>query len=316
MRGARAGQRGSQLRAGRREDPIALGRLREAGRVAAAVREQGVLRIVPGASLRDVCSFVEDEIRRSGAGLAFPVQSSRNDLAAHYCASPEDDTRYAYGDLAKLDIGVHVDGYVVDTAVTVNVGERPENRPMIEAARAALEAAIAAAGPGVEVRRVAQAIETAIEARGLRPMRNLCGHGVGRWVVHCPPAIPNVTSLADDARLEPGQAVAIEPFATDGLGLVAERGCAEIFRVDPERLPPSGLSGGIRDTLRELRGLPFSRRGLAAFPRGEVESALEALQREGVLASYAPLAEAGGRPVAQAEHTVWIGEGGVEVLTG
>jgi methionyl aminopeptidase len=293
----------------------ALRPLREAGRVAAAVRRAGAARIVPGASLREVCAFVEDEIRRSGARHAFPVQSSRNELAAHYCASPEDGTRYAEGDLAKLDIGVHVDGYVVDTALTVNVGDRPEYRPVIEAARAALQAAIAAAGPGVEVRAISQAIEAAIEARGLRPMRNLCGHGVGRWQVHCPPAIPNVTSLADGARLRPGQAVAIEPFATDGLGLVAERGVAEVFRVEPARVPASGLPGEIRDALRELRGLPFSRRDLARFPRPDVEAALDELQQTGALSSYAPLAEAGGRPVAQAEHTLWIGEEGVEVLT-
>jgi methionyl aminopeptidase len=295
--------------------PEALRRLREAGRVAAAVRRAGAARIVPGASLLEVCAFVEDEIRRSGAGPAFPVQSSRNELAAHYCASPEDETLYADGDLAKLDIGVHVDGYVVDTAVTVNVGDRPDNRPLIDAAQHALEAAIAAAGPGVEVRRVSQAIEAAIEARGLRPMRNLCGHGVGRWLVHCPPAIPNVAALADGARLRPGQAVAIEPFATDGLGLVAERGSAEVFRADPAGLVTSGLGAGILHALRELRGLPFSRRDLARFPRGEVDGALEELRRAGALTDYAPLAEAGGRRVAQAEHTLWIGEDGVEVLT-
>jgi methionyl aminopeptidase len=288
--------------------------LREAGRVAAAAREAGAALILPGASLLEVCSFVEDEIRRLGARHAFPVQSSRNDVAAHYCASPEDETRYAEGDLAKLDIGVHVDGWVVDTALTVNVGDRPENRPLVEAARAALEAAIAAAGPGVEVLRVAQSIESAIERRGLRPMRNLCGHGVGRWTVHCPPAIPNVASLDNGARLEIDRAVAIEPFATDGLGLVSERGNAEVFRVDPERLP-ARLDGGIRTALRELRGLPFSRRDLAAFPRALVEQALEGLRGAGVLTAYAPLAESGGRPVAQAEHTVWISGDGVEVLT-
>jgi methionyl aminopeptidase len=165
------------------------------------------------------------------------------------------------------------------------------------------------------VRRISQAIEAAIEARGLRPMRNLCGHGVGRWVVHCPPAIPNVGALADGARLRPGRAVAIEPFATDGLGLVAERGGAEVFRADPARLVGLRLGAGILEALHELRGLPFSRRDLARFPRAEVEAALEELRRAGALTDYAPLAEAGGRRVAQAEDTVWIGEDGVEVLT-
>jgi len=291
-----------------------LASLREAGRVAAAVRAAGAALIRPGASLLEVCSFVEDEIRRMGARHAFPVQSSRNELAAHYCASPEDETRYAEGDLAKLDIGVHVDGYVVDTALTVNVGDRPENRPLVDAARTALEAAIAEAGPGVEVARLAQRIESAIGRRGLRPMRNLCGHGVGRWTVHCPPAIPNVSTPDVGARLQAGQAVAIEPFATDGLGFVSERGTAEGFRVVPGQIP-EGTAAPIRDALRELRGLPFSRRDLAFLPRPLVEQTLEQLRGAGALTCYAPLAESGGRPVAQAEHTVWISEDGVEVLT-
>src|SRR6185436_18713798 len=120
--------------------------------------------------------------------------------------------------LAKLDIGVHVDGYVVDTALTVNVGDHPENRPLVDAARAALEAAIAEAGPGVEVARLAQRIESAIGQRGLRPMRNLSTPDAG-------------------ARLQAGRAVAIEPFATDGLGFVSERGTPEVFRVVPQQIP-------------------------------------------------------------------------------
>ena len=100
-------------------DPLEC--LRQAGRVAAEAREAG-------ARVREVCVAVEEAIARRGAGQAFPVQSSRNAVAAHDCPSPDDGTRYAEGDLAKLDIGVEVDGWVVDTALTVNVGDRPEHR--------------------------------------------------------------------------------------------------------------------------------------------------------------------------------------------
>src|SRR5262245_22707562 len=212
--------------------PHALEMLREAGRIAAAARQLGARLIVGGARVRDVCDAVEDEIRRRGAQAAFPVQSSRNEIAAHYCPAPEDDTVYEEGDLAKLDVGVHLDGYVVDTALTVSVGDSPENRRAIEATRAALDGAVKAAGPGVEVRQLSQAIESTIRTYGLRPVKNLCGHGVGRWMVHCPPPIPSVAN-ASRARLLPGAVVAIEPFATTGEGVVAERGAAEVFRLDP-----------------------------------------------------------------------------------
>ncbi|HSB60099.1 MAG TPA: type II methionyl aminopeptidase [Vicinamibacteria bacterium] len=288
-----------------------LAALREAGRVAAAAREMGARLIVPGAPLREVCEAVEDEIRRRGAGLAFPAQTSRNHVAAHYCPPPEDETVYAEGDLAKLDIGVQVDGWVVDTAATVSLGDQGR---LVDAARHALEAAIATAGPGVPIRRVSAAIESTLRAHGARPMKNLCGHHVGRWTVHSPPPIPNSPDGAED-RLAAGAVLAIEPFATDGLGFVVEQGPPEVFRLPPEREAGASLDQDLLASIAARRGLPFSRRDLKAFPRSRVEETLAAMLAGGRLAAYAPLVEASGRMVAQAEHTLYVGPEGVEVLT-
>jgi methionyl aminopeptidase len=287
--------------------------LRVAGRIAGEARREGEALVVAGARVRDVCAAVEDAIRRRGGGIAFPVQSSRNAIAAHYCPSPEDETVYADGDLAKLDVGVHVDGWVVDTAVTVNVGERPANQPLIDAARAALEAAIAEAGPGRSVRRLSAVIDATIRGRGFHSVRNLCGHGVGRWVVHCPPPIPNVPDDSRD-RLAPGMTIAIEPFATDGAGRVVERGAPEVFRAHGV----AGVPGGDPDVLAAIgafNGLPFARRQLSGLDRGRVEETLRALSAARKLAAYPPLVDADGRRIAQAEHTLYVGTEGVEVLT-
>jgi len=303
--------------------PDVLEKLRQAGRIAAEAREIGARRIVAGAKVRDVCVAVEDEIHRLGGGLAFPVQSSRNQIAAHYCPSPEDETLYAEGDLAKLDIGVHVDGWVVDTALTVNVGDRAENRPLVEAAEQALRAAIAAMAPDVEVRVLSSAIERTIASFGLRPVRNLCGHGVSRWTVHCPPPIPNVPDSAG-TTLPLHALVAIEPFATDGMGLVKEEGAPQVFRLDPDHEReghpdddrPRTAAGEALAGIRAFRGLPFARRQLDNYPRERVEEALVRLRAAGRLSEYPPLVEKSGRRVAQAEHTVYLGPDGVEILTG
>jgi methionyl aminopeptidase len=294
----------------------ALGYLREAGRIAAAARDHGAALIRPGARVRDVCEAVEHEIERRGGKPAFPAQSSRNQIAAHYCPSPEDETVYATGDLAKLDIGVHVDGWVVDTALTVNVGDLPAGRPLVKAAADALEAAIGAAGSGVPVAHVAAVIEATIRAHRLRPVANLCGHGVGRWLVHCAPPVPNVPE-GSTAVLSEGTAIAIEPFATTGAGRVVERGEAQVFRlVERESLPPGdGVSERVLEAMREMRGLPFARRQLAHVPRTEMEQSLAALLKQRRVMSYPPLVEPTGAPVAQAEHTLWLGKDGVEVLT-
>jgi methionyl aminopeptidase len=270
---------------------------------------------VAGARVRDVCAAVEDDIRRRGGALAFPAQCSRNEVAAHDCPSPEDDRLFGEGDLAKLDIGVHLDGWVVDTAVTVNVGDRPENRSLVDAARAALEAAIAQAGPGVPIVRLSEAIAATLRSHGVKPIRNLCGHHVGRWTVHCPPPVPNVPDGADGDRLDVGAVVAIEPFATNGGGVAAERGKAEVFRVAPGQENGLALEPALAERLRELRGLPFSRRDLQAFPRPVVEASLTMLAACGRLSAYPPLVETTGARVAQAEHSLLVGRDGVLVLT-
>ena len=288
--------------------------LREAGRIASAARSFGAERIRPGASLREVCIAVEDEIHRRGGQLAFPVQSSRNHIAAHYCASLDDPTVYERGDLAKLDLGVHVDGWVVDTALTVNVGDVRENQPLVDAAETALRAAIAAAGAGVPVRRLSEEIERSIRGRGLQPVRNLCGHGVGRFVVHCPPPIPNIVGNSTDT-LKAGSVVAIEPFATDGPGYVTEHGSPQVFRVDPAQAREGAPHPEVADAIRTLEGLPFARRQLARLPSADVEQTLDWLKRRGRLTAYPPLVERSGRPVAQAEHTIYVGNEQVEVLT-
>jgi methionyl aminopeptidase len=288
--------------------------LREAGRIASAARNGGATLIVEGARVLDVCMAIEDDIRRRGGVLAFPTQCSRNEVAAHDCPGPDDDRVFAAGDLAKLDLGVHIDGWVVDTAVTVSVGERPENQPLVDAARAALEAAIAQAGPGVPIFRLSQAIAATLRSYEVKPIRNLCGHHVGRYAVHCPPPVPNVPDGASD-RLEAGRVLAIEPFATDGGGLAAERGKAEVFRVAPGQEEGLSLDSALAERLRELRGLPFSRRDLQAFPRPLVEDALNLLSSRGRLSAYPPLVETTGARVAQAEHSLLVTEDAVEVLT-
>ena len=168
------------------------------------------------------------------------------------------------------------------------------------------------------MRDLSSAIERTIASFGLRPVRNLCGHGVARWTVHCPPPIPNVPDTSA-TRLPLHAVVAIEPFATDGLGLVGEAGEAEVFRLPPDeeaRDPRADVDLTLLEAIHAFRGLPFARRQLAAFPRDVLERGLAALAGEGRLTAYAPLAERSGRRVAQAEHTVYLGPDGVEVLTG
>jgi methionyl aminopeptidase len=290
--------------------------LRRAGAIAREVRDLGAKLIAPGASLRAVCETVEAEIEKRGGKPAFPTQTSINEVAAHDCPTPDDDRTYQSGDLAKLDIGVHIDGWVVDTATTVNVGGTGNGR-MVEATRQALAAAVQACRPGIPVRDVSIAIERAITGAGFTPLENLCGHGVGHYIVHSPPAITN-TVRAAEGRLPMRGVIAIEPFATDGNGRSGPRGASEVFRLLPEakdRLQDFGVGPDFAREMLSWRGLPIARRYFRSFGNEVVAEAFRKLQEAKLLHSYPPLVALSGRPVAQAEHSVYLGPEGVVLLT-
>lgn len=297
-------------------DPAAARAFREAGRIIAKAREVGASMIEPGRTIREVTEAVEREVARLGGVPAFPAQSSRNHIAAHYCAHPTDETRYEKGDVVKLDIGAAFDGYVCDTAITIDLGDGARGRALVDAAKAGLDAAIGAAGPGISVGKLGEAIGRAIRSFGVNPVANLTGHGVGRWKVHTAPQIPNVPDRGSNAKLEVGTVVAIEPFATDGLGHVEERGRPEVFMATSKKARPSkGIDPEVLAAIESWNGLPIARRYFRDFDPERVEETLLGLTKQGCLALYPPLCEAVGTMVAQFEHTILVTEDGVEVLT-
>ncbi len=294
----------------------ALDMLRKSGSIAAQCREWARETIRPGMTVRELTEGIEAMIVRLGARPAFPAQSSRNNIAAHYCSTPDDTLAYEVGDVVKVDLGVHVDGYVTDTAFSIELGDQDRYGGLVGASRKALDAAIETAGPGVSVGQIGAAIQAAIEGEGYKPVRNLTGHGVSRWLVHCAPQIPNV---ADDTPniLRIGQVVAIEPFATDGRGYIQDKGTAEVFMM-ARRKPPRNMRGmnpKVVDALLEWNGLPVARRYFRQFEEREVVQTFQKLIRNGELHPYPPLVEKPGAMVSQAEHSIIVHEDGVEVLT-
>ncbi len=281
---------------------------REAGRIAHRILNAGAGMVRPGASLLGTVETVEGMVLEADAGLAFPLNCSLNESAAHDTASEGDERVFAAGDLVKLDLGVHLDGYIADTAVTIDLGDHGE---LVAAARAGLDAAIALVRPGVAAGELGAAIQAAIEGRGYRPVANLTGHGLDRYVQHARPSIPNVGHPGGAVLVE-GQVVAIEPFASTGSGLVSEAARAEIYgqvATRPIRLPAARQAF---ELVRERQGMPFSRRWLD-LPKREI--ALATLVRQGVFRTYPVLHDLPGSFVAQAEHTLVVVEDGCVVTT-
>ena len=287
---------------------------RKAGRIAKECREWAREHIRPGVTIRHILETIEAMIAERGAAPAFPAQSSRNYGAAHYCSSPTDETAYEVGDCVKVDCGVHVDGYIADTACTVDLSEDGRWTPLAEASAAAQAAPIAPVGEGVAVGEVGAAIESTILAAGFEPVRNLTGHGLGRWKVHTSPQIPNYGERGG-GRFKRDTVFAIEPFACTGRGYIKERGKAEVFMMVRPPRKAKGLDKGLLADIQGWRGLPIARRYFNHHDAEVVEDTLSKLARQGSLVRYPPLVEEEGVMVAQTEHTMYLGPDGVEVLT-
>ena len=281
---------------------------REAGSIAAKILREGAKEIRVGASYLDIVDSIESRVREERAALAFPLNLSINEDAAHDTPSPEDTRVFARGDVAKLDLGVQIDGYIADTATTVDLGV---NSLLVEASRQALEAAISRIRPGITAGNLGMAIQSEIERRGYRPISNLTGHGLDQYILHRSPTIPNV-GINGGVVLEEGMVFAIEPFATTGSGHVTEKVRREIYsQISPKpvRIP---AARAILDKIRERHGLPFARRWLN---EKRLDLTLPALIRSQVLHVYPVLSDIPGSLVSQAEHTIIVTADGCIVTT-
>lgn len=278
-----------------------------AGEILSTVRKEAKEKIKVGARLLDVAEFVEQRTIELGGKPAFPCNISRNDEAAH--ATPRTGDEDVFGkDIVKLDLGVHVEGYIADAAVTVDLSGNPD---LVKASEEALAAAIDTIKAGVNTAEIGAVIEDTIRGYGFKPITNLTGHGVARYLAHTPPSIPN-RHVGHGVDLEYGQMIAIEPFATDGTGKISEGSLTEIFQVvqnKPIRMPAA------RKLLKELQDyktLPFAKRWLTS---PKLDLSLMQLEKAGLITSFSVLKEVGGGLVSQAEHTVVVTEDGCEIIT-
>jgi methionyl aminopeptidase len=286
--------------------PEELARWRAAGRIASRARDLGVSLVVPGARRRDVADRIEEFVRSQGAQPAFPTNLSRNDEAAHYTPSPDDLVAFETGDLVKVDVGAHVDGAISDTAATVEVGGTRRWENLIRADREGLEAGIAQVRAGVAIEEIGRAVAAAIRARGFKPVVDLTGHSIEPYLLHAGKSIPNVPGHST-GTLEEGEVIAIEPFATNGMGSIGNGPFGNIvrFRSDPGPADPT-----LARLFARFRTLPFTARW-ADSP--EERAALKRARR--TLQTYPVFLERGHGWVAQAEHTVLVGAAGAEVLS-
>ncbi len=276
---------------------------RTAGKIARDALEYGRSLIKKNAKLVDVCDKIEENIHKLGGQLAFPVQISCNEIAAHFC--PLDDDQTIFSDqLVNLDVGVHVNGCVGDNACCVDLSGK--HTEFVKAAEDALRAASEIVRIGVPVWKIGKAIDETISNYGLHPVRNLSGHGLGQFNIHDSPTIPNYDNN-DKTTLQKGMAIAIEPFATDGNGFVGERGTSTLFSLTGKKSVRIEFVRNIQKEIESYQGLPFTTRWLNnKFSAEKTAFALKQFGHLGIIHEYPPLVERTNAWVSQAEHSFYI----------
>ena len=287
-----------------------------AGKIASEVRENARKKYYVGSTLLEICESIEKEIEQKGGKCAFPVNTSLNEIAAHYTAEPNDDRVVKDGDILKIDLGVQINGYIADTAVTVCYD--PKYDYLVQAAEAALREAISIIRIGTKSSGVGKIIENTVKQMGGIPIANLSGHSLEQYTIHAGKSVPNIWSIGSFS-FQATEAYACEPFVTttEGLGFVREGNTRNIFSlVTRKRIKDDGANKLIDFIWNKFNMLPFALRWLIPeWDEKTVRNLLEKLVQQKIVRSYPILIEANSQRVAQAEHTFIPKDNGVTITT-
>lgn len=300
-----------------------LGKYRKAGEITKGAKELARKLVIPGANTYEICEEIENYMRKKGAKPAFPTNISFDNEAAHYSAEIFDDRVVHDTAIVKLDLGAHVDGYIVDTAITIN--HNPKLDTLTQASKLALDKAIELIKPGVNIYTIGKAVEETIMKEGFEPVRNLSGHQIKRYVLHAGVSIPNCGPgyfEKEKATFEKGRVYAIEPFASTGKGWIKNGKTTNIFRfVGQPRRKDADLKEVYEEYKRKVGVLPFSPRMVHDRKSGEegkkeVMKNLRRMLQSKIIMGYPVLIEEDKQAlISQHEHTLRVTSNGVEIFT-
>jgi methionyl aminopeptidase len=293
-----------------------LQKYQRAGKIAREVRAEIKRTVIEGMPIIDICEKAEELTRKKGGKPAFPCNVSINEVAAHYTSPPIDKQTIPERSIVKVDIGVHVDGYIADTATSICFD--PEYIGMVNTAEEALEKAVDLLRPGLSITRFGSAIQKTIKTRGFKPVSNLTGHLIRRYLIHAGKSLPNVFSLST-SRIKEGEVYGVEPFVTvvNAVGRVTNLREAYIFRYAKHKSLKDPYSKLLLNYIRKnFKTLPFTERWLNKFSSSSsYKNAFSELLSSKAVVSYPVFVEASRKLVAQAEYTILVVKDGCVVLT-
>lgn len=289
---------------------------KQSGRITNEVRAVAKSKVEVGMTYLEAVELVEKEISARGGMPAFPVGIGVNEVTAHYSPQEDDRSTFKETDMIKVDFGVHIDGYLTDTAVSLTYN--PQYELLLEAGERCLEVAITTTRREMRTGEIGREVRKEATRLGFKTIQNLTGHTVERYIVHAGKSIPNIY-MSGMQSLKKGDVFAIEPFVTPGsaAGYVVNSDAQTIFSLVARKRTGAPDVDSFADRVwNERKTLPFTPRWYSQeFGKGKVKAMLQKLVARRVARAYPTLVEASGNPVAQFEHTMALTEEGLVVLT-
>ncbi|KAJ5939564.1 hypothetical protein N7466_002698 [Penicillium verhagenii] len=321
------------------QDKAWLTNYRQAAEVHRQVRRWTQDNVRPGCTLSEIADGIDDGVRalldnpglETGSclvsGMGFPTGLALNNCVAHYTPNPgQKDIVLQATDVLKVDFGVHINGWIVDSAFTMSFDPTYDN--LLAAVKDATNTGIRNAGADVRISDVSAAIQETMESyeveiRGkiypVKPVRDLSGHNIRQYQIHGGKSIPFVKTK-DQTKMEEGEVFAIETFGSTGLGKTRDGpgvyGYGKDLHAPKRIISPLASAKSLYKTINDNFGtIVFCRRYLERLGVDRYLAGMNSLVSQGIVESYPPLMDIEGSYSAQFEHTILLGESGKEVIS-
>ncbi len=313
-----------------------IGSLTAAGQIHKEVRRflQPYLR--PGIKLVDIANIIElktEELTKQmknyeakpvNKGIGFPVGLAINECAAHFHPAPGSTQTLKETDIVKIDFGVEVNRWIIDSAFTVYFDSKYDI--LAEAVRDATQTGIKLIGIdvsipewGAQIQEVMESYEIKLDGKTypIKAINNLGGHNIVQGIIHGGMFLPSVDMrgyFPSTYRFKEG-VYAVETFGSTGINHVTEKSDSTLYRINPnnynkpnlKKLPAEATSL-VKNIYTKFNTLPFTDRYVELFNINGYKSHLENLRKNKIIHSYPPACVNQGAYTAQYEHTIYIGE--------
>jgi curved DNA binding protein len=314
--------------------PGVLDKYQAAGKIVNAVLERVIAKATAGASVAEICEFGDKELdaelakvyakKKMEKGIAFPTCVSANEIAGHYSPLKSETTTLKDGDLVKIDLGVHIDGFIAVAAHTVVVGGQAvdgKKADVVLAAYNALQGALRTMKPGNTNYDVTDVIGQVAESYKCQPLEGVLSHELKKHLLDGNNVIINKATFdqkVEEHEFNLNEVFGLDVFVSTGEGKTKETEYrSTIYKRAIERTYTLKLKASrafYAEAVDKYPTMAFTLRSFADETSAKL-GVSEAVKHD-LFHAYPVLTEKAGEFIAHFKYTVAIMKNGISIIAG